>query len=286
MRRRKLLASSTALISSTLAGCVHPPVVLDMNAATADDIASEVSITANPGSEEYHLIRSARENGSATRHGRHALFDSTNIVRMNGTVYKMSETEIGRSEATAYDVILDLDPKDQTPHLGEIDYQELPAADRQRLAPLITGDVSGKDTQSDLGVAYGTAEDIEAESVFVPDQQYDILVHNSQRYRVTVDAQTTFDMVYRYKVAETVAPTVEAFADQVRKQYQFSFTGLSKAERAVVEKAITDGYYENSDAFQSVLERIRAHKGITVDDFYGTWLIDYEGTDYLAYAEW
>jgi len=53
MRRRRFLASGTAFLSVALAGCGHPSVILDLNEATADDIADEVSMTADPGSEEY-----------------------------------------------------------------------------------------------------------------------------------------------------------------------------------------------------------------------------------------
>ena len=46
MRRRQFLASGTALLSVAIAGCAHPPVVLDLNEASADDITDAVSTTA------------------------------------------------------------------------------------------------------------------------------------------------------------------------------------------------------------------------------------------------
>jgi len=90
---------------------------------------------------------------------------------------------------------------------------------------------------------------------------------------------------YRYEATE-VAPDVETFADHVRERYLFVLAGLSDAEREVVEESIDGAYFEDDDAFRSVIDRIRAHDGIRVDDFYGTWLLEYEGAEYLAYVEW
>ena len=121
MRRRQFLASGTVLLSAAVAGCGHPSVVLDMDDATADDIADEMSMTAEPGSEEYTLVTSARENGSATRSGRYELFDHTNTVQVDNTFYDISETRLKSSEKTTYEVYVDFDPDDSTPELGEIE---------------------------------------------------------------------------------------------------------------------------------------------------------------------
>jgi predicted DNA binding protein len=82
------------------------------------------------------------------------------------------------------------------------------------------------------------------------------------------------------------ATTVDAFADRVRQQYLFTPGGLSEAEREVVAEAIDGGYFQDDDAFRSVVDRVREHEGLNVDDFYGTWLLAYEGTEYLTDAEW
>jgi hypothetical protein len=83
-----------------------------------------------------------------------------------------------------------------------------------------------------------------------------------------------------------LAPDVETFADRVRERYLFALTGLSDAEREVVEEAIEGGYYEDDDAFQSVVDRIRDHDALEEEDFYGTWLLSYEGAEYVTYVEW
>ncbi|KDS91704.1 hypothetical protein FK85_20110 [Halorubrum saccharovorum] len=285
MRRRRFLAGGTALLSVALAGCGHPSVVLDLTEATADDIADEVSMNADPESEEYELVRSALENGSATRRGRYELFDRTDTVRVDGAFYEVMETRVASSEVTVYEVLVDLDPEDTTPELGEIAFDDLPETDRRKLEPILSEADPPQGDGYDIGASYGSAEEVGNDSVFVPEREYDVLVYEGERYRVAVDSRTAPEVEYRYEATE-VAPDVETFADQVRDRYLFVLSGLSDAEREVVEESIDGAYFEDDEAFQSVVERIREHDGIREDDFYGTWLLEYEGAEYLAYVEW
>jgi hypothetical protein len=284
MRRRQFLASGTALLPVALAGCGHPSVVLDLNEATAGDIADEVSMAADPGSEEHTVVTSAIENGSSTRTGRYELFDRTDTVRVGDAFYTVSETRLESSEVTVYEVLVDFDPDDTTPDLGEIAYEDLPEADRQRLDRIVSEDPPRQDGY-DVGVGYGTAEEVGNGSVFVPERQYDILVHEGDRYRIAVESRTATQAEFRYEVRE-VAADVETFADQIRERYLFTLSGLSAAEREVVEEAIDGAYFEDDEAFRSVVDRIREHEGIEVDDFYGTWLLEYETVEYITYVEW
>jgi hypothetical protein len=284
MRRRRFLATGAAAVSAALAGCAHPAVVLDMSEATDDDIADEVSEAVQPGSTEYRIAQSAIENGSATWRGRTDLYYSDDPVRVDGAFYAVETTELDTSSVTVYDVRLDFDPADATPDRGEIAYAELPETDRERLDRLVDADPPTGEGY-DLGVQYGPAEDVDGDSVFVPDQQYDIVVHDGDRIRVDVTAETETVTEYRHELTE-VAASVDAYADRIRDRYLFALSGLSEAEREVVQRAIDSGHFTDNDAFQSVVDRLREHDGINVDDFYGTWIVDYEGTDYLTYAEW
>lgn len=285
MRRRQFLASGTALLSVAVAGCGHPSVVLDMDDATGADIADEVSISPDPESAEYTAVSAAIENGSATRRGRYELFDRTDTVRIDDAFYEVSETVLESSEVTVYEVRIDFDPGDSTAEIGETDYEELPAVDRQRLEPIISDDNPPSGDGYDVGVGYGTADEVGDGSVFVPERQYDIIVHNGDRYRVTVSTRMTTETKYRYEATE-VASGVDSFADQIRDQYLFTLTGLSEAEREVVEEAIDGGYFQDDEAFRSVTDRIREHEGVEVTDSYGTWLLAYEQVEYLTYVEW
>jgi len=285
MRRRQFLATGTTLLSVALAGCGHPPVVLDMDEATAEDIAGEASMRPDPGSEEYTLATSALENGSATRNGSYELFDRTSTVEINSTFYEVSETRLSRSEETIYEVYIDVEPDDSTAELGEIAYDELPQTDRQRLESAVAEEPTPGDSRFVRSVEYGTAEEVGTDSVLVPERQYDSITHAGTRYGVAVNSRTAPEATYRYEVTE-VAPDTEAFADQVRERYLSALTGLSDAEREVVAEAIESAYYEDDDAFRSVIDRFQAHDGLKEDGSYGTWLVEYEGTEYITYAEW
>lgn len=285
MRRRQVLASGTALLSAGVAGCNHPSVVLDMDDATAEDIADEMSTTADPDSEEYTVVSSARENGSVTRRGRYGLFVRTDTVRVEDSFYDVTETELESSEVTVYDVLVDFLPVDSTSELDEIEYSDLPEMDRQRLDRIASEDDPPDQDGFETVIEYGTAEEVGNGSVFVPEHQYDIVVHEGDRYRVAVHSQTVPEIEYRYEVTE-VASTVELFADRVRERYLFGLTALSDAERSVVEEAIADGYFQDDDSFQSVVDRIRERDGLSVADSHGTWLLEYESDEYLAYVEW
>ncbi len=58
--------------------------------------------------------------------------------------------------------------------------------DRQRLDPIISDDNPPSGDGYDVGIGYGTAAEVGDGSVFVPERQYDMIVHDGDRYRVTV----------------------------------------------------------------------------------------------------
>ncbi len=281
MRRRQFLTTGTALLAAPLAGCGHPPAVLDMDSATDEDIADEGTMLLRPDSDEYEIVTRASENGTATRQGQYDLFDRTDAVRVNGTFYEVSESRLERSEVTVYEVYVDFDPENTTATVGEIAYADLPAVDRERLEPVITDEGD----RYDVSLRYGSAEELGGESVFVPERQYDIIVYEGRRYRIAADSRTAAEATYRYEVTE-VASDVETFADRVRDRYLFELTGLSDAERAVVAEAIDETYYEDDEPFRAVVDRLRKHDGFEVTDGYGRWLVEYKGEEYVTYAEW
>lgn len=285
MRRRQVLVSGTTLLAATLAGCAHPSVVLNMDTASAADIAQKVAIDPEAGSDEHAAIEAAIENESATRTGEYDLFDQPTIVRYDGSFYEISETSRERSEVTVYEVRLDLVPSNTTVELGEITYADLPEVDRRKLEGVFLDRSTSTEDRADVRVKYGTAEDVGNESVFVPEPEYDVVVHNGTRYEVGVDYQTRSETLYRYDATE-VADSADAFGTRIREQYLFTLTGLAEAERTVVEKAINSGYYDDTDAFRSVVDRIHQHEAIEEDGFYGTWLVGYDGEEYLTYIEW
>ncbi|GAA0231600.1 hypothetical protein GCM10009000_053640 [Halobacterium noricense] len=160
MRRCWFLATGTALLSAVVAGCGHHSVVLGVDDATADDIADEVSTTADLGSEEYTLVTSPRENGSATRSGLYELFDRTNAVRVDDSFDEVSEARLTSSEVTVYEDLIDFEPEDTTPKLDEIEYENLPETDRQRLDSLFSGETPASQDGFGIGFSYETAGEV------------------------------------------------------------------------------------------------------------------------------
>jgi hypothetical protein len=65
--------------------------------------------------------------------------------------------------------------------------------------------------------------------------------------------------------------------------------GLSPAEQAVIEEAIETGEVAwESDDSESVISNIREHRALKSDEGSneGTWLMKYDGGEYLVYLYW
>ena len=133
--------------------------------------------------------------------------------------------------------------------------KELPEVDRRRLAPILDEEPPDREGY-DVGVGYGTVEEMGNASVFVPDPEYDVLVYEGDRYRIDVESRTATETEYRYEVTD-VATDVASYADQIRSTYLFELTGLSDAEREVVEEAIDGAYFEDDEAFRTLLREAR-----------------------------
>jgi hypothetical protein len=88
---------------------------------------------------------------------------------------------------------------------------------------------------------------------------------------------------YRYE-AEEIAASAEAFGAAVREEYAFELSGLTDAEREIVEEAIDGGYYEGevTDAFASLARRFRERPAVESDERGGEWVARYEGAVYWA----
>jgi hypothetical protein len=297
MRRRQYLAASAALLAAPLAGCAHPSAVLDMTEATDEDVADSASGNVDHHPEAGGLVAEAVENGSATVSDRSPPIDPGTPVEYEGRYYDLSVTETGERETTVYDVRIDYDGDsesgsdsesgDETPG-SAVDYGDLPAPDRDTVDTLLPppDDFPGGDGY-DFGVGREYADEEAKASVLVPEQEYAAVVYEGTRYPVDAGggrAVTVTD--YRYETEEIAASAAE-FGAAVRREYLFTLSGLSGAEREVVAEAIEDGYYEGSasDAFKSLVRRFREHEAVEADEWGGDWLVRYDGTVYLADLE-
>ena len=91
-----------------------------------------------------------------------------------------------------------------------------------------------------------------------------------------------------------VAESATEYATALRDRYEFELSGLSDAEREVIEGALNDtNYIENdgNDGFASLVDRFRDHESVVQNDHYGYYVVSYEGRlywaemDYGSYAD-
>jgi len=277
MRRRSLLAS----VPLALAGCAHPTNgALSMgemttDAAIADRYAGE---TEGLPPERKALLDAAIADEVPTREGTRPPYDRDRPVEYEGAYYQISHEIVDSHTETLYDVRIDYDPAE--PPSSVIDYGDLPAADKNALGDLIPGPDDVPDNEGvDMGRTYRYPAD--AESVLL-DGEYDGVRDGGQTYRVVVEANREVTVnTYEYS-AERVADSPADLAQQLRDRYLFTLSGLSEAERGIVETAIEESYFpdETTDAFQSLIDRFRAHDALDGDEYGGDWLVRYDGTVY------
>lgn len=285
MRRRHYLATTAALLAGPLAGCAHPTAILEMDTVSDAEIAERASRTVTRHPAHRDVVADAVENGTANATGRSPPLEPGLPVEYEGRYYELDVTETDRREATEYGISIDYDPGTATPGGEVVDYAELPAVDRAAMDSLLPPpeDANGGDG-TDFGVAHAYSEEEAAASVLVPEQEYDAVRYEGEHYPIrTDDGRTVTVSDYRYR-ATAVAATAAEYAAWVRESYRFTLSGLSDAEREVVEQAIDGGYHEGSveDAFASVARRFHDHEPVKGRDGGGNWLVRYEGSEYWA----
>lgn len=283
MRRRQVLAAGAALLGPPFAGCgAHPVGTLDLRAVTDAELAAAASHPADRLPDELAaLVRGAIGNESPTETGTHPPLEEGLPVVRDGRYYEVTWTVVAEEVRRNYDVRIDYDPEDATG--PAVAFEDLPAVDRETLGSLVPPSTDRRVDGFDVGVGriYTDAE-VEA-SVLVPTPEYEVVVHDGNRYRVDVgDPREVTVKTYRYD-AEEVAGSAEAYARLLVDRYLFVLSGLSPAEREVVEAAIEGSYHAEDtgdDAFRSVAERIRSHPPVEADGARGHWLARYESETY------
>lgn len=286
MRRRYYLASTAALLAGPLAGCAHSNTVLQMDETSDAEIAHDASrnLDGHPGAGS--IVAEAVESGSTNAIGRSKPFDTDEPIEHRGRYYEFTVTETGQRETTVYSISIDYDPGTETRGGTTIDHDDLPDVDRETIGALLPP-VEGSPGDDGFGVSREFSEAELEQSVLVPDQEYDAVVHDGERYPIDVgDGRTVTVSDYHYE-AEEIATDAAEFGASVRETYAFTLSGLSAAEREIVEEAIDGGYYEGSpdDAFESLARRFREHEGIRTDEWGGEWLARYGGTVYWVDLE-
>lgn len=278
MKRRQVLAGAAGALSVALAGCADPRAVLTMTAVSDEEIAERASVSP-PDRESTRIVRSAVENGSATASGTRAPLDVDFPMAVDGAYYDLSRSETRIGDRLR--VTVKVDPGESAPDAATIAFDKLPEADRKLLGRLVPPP-EGREGAVGASAIYDDA-DREA-SVLVPDAAYGAVERDGERFPFEVlgsDEVAAYE--YRYE-ATRVAEDAAAFAERVRSEHLFELSGLSDAEREIVDEAIDGGYYDGSvsDAFSSLAERFRAHDAVESSEWGGEFLVRYRGTEYWA----
>jgi len=284
MKRRQYLATAAAACFPVLAGCADPEAVLEMDAVGSEDIATRASVRVTHN-DDRDILAAAVENGSASASGRSPPLDPDRPVAFSGAYYDLTVQETGQRTAREFEIRIDYAPTSEPADGTVIEYGDLPEADRRALDPLFPRPGSAPDEPGYKFAVGGTYTDAETEeSVLVPEQAYDAVAYEGEAYPILVgDSRDVTVYEYRYEATE-VAASADAFAERIRDRHEFTLSGLSEAERDIVETAIDGEYYQGdtTDAFESLVDRFRAHTAVRADEWGGEWVTRYEGTVYWA----
>lgn len=308
MRRRTVLASAVMALPTVVAGCsdlavsgqddtpgpdteAHgaqiPAARLDMDPVDDADIGRRhARFVEQYNTKRRLVIERAVENGSTTVDAEFPPARGEKPSVYDGSVYRISYRVKNERPATRY--FWDLEPTEESSDAESVRFEDLPRLDREkfRLVGLADGAV-GERTPLNVGMTFKYANADRDKSVLVPTPEHPVITWTSGRragFSVT-DSNTKNATLktYRY-TAEQLAPTVAAYGQKLRERYTFELSGLSDAERDIVEQA-TDrhGYtvergQSPPDAFRSLADKFRQQeavedhrKGVT-----GAYLVTYD----------
>lgn len=286
MRRQHLLATAALLLLVLLAGCEAAGSV-EMDPVTDDELVDRASRSLErtaPGTEpdrEATMLRSALANGSGTIDATAPPVRAGLPFEHDGAYYDLSWTVV--DERTETSVAIEIDYNATDPSGERIDYADLPAPDRRALAALLPRRHERETEGYDFGAATRYDDTAVAASVLVPEQRYDVVVYGGEAYPIRVGGTREVTVnTYRY-TSRRVAGDADEYAAALKEEHLFALSGLSEAERSVVDAAIEDDYYaedEDDEAFRSLLDRLRRHEPVAGEEAHGEWLVRYEGEVY------
>ena len=284
---RKALAALGLLVLVALAGCSATG---SLSMKTADDAeiaeaASRPAVVDSPAPDDQEVVREAIEDGSGTAMATDPPVQRGLPLAYEDSYYDIDWNVTGSERGTAFAVGVDLNG---TAPAGEtVSFEKLSERDRQLLGDLLT-DMSERESRLRPGpeVAipreYTTA--VANESVLLSGE-YSAVRHNGTVYPFVLEERREVTLSrYRYTVSR-VADNTTAYAQQLRDEHLFRLSGLSEAERSVVNEAIDGIYYaEDTDdeSFRSIMDQFSAESAIEADSYDGTWLVRYDGKVYTA----
>lgn len=301
MHRRRFLA---AALGVSTAGCVRSPLrgdmaaelptaSLSMEAVSDEGITRKLTRNELPD-ERRAMVATLVENGTATFdwHQEPPLYEGRPVLH-DGVVYDLTSTVVDRRPVTNFAVKVDI--PQSTPAAAEtVQFADLPAADRavfEREGFADGGPVG-------VGTTFTYTPEEVSSSVLVPDPEYEYVAWEGGETAewVVGDSWDAEQKRYRYE-AEAVAPAA-AYGADVRERYGFELSGLTDAERDVVEQAVADdhGYTVPPDetpspGMERLADRFRDHEEVAVHHepspgASGRYLPEYDGTVYWTSLRW
>lgn len=289
MNRRHVLIGVVLVAFALMAGCSAPGSI-ELHPVNDTQLADQASRSTEPGgpvpdqapTPPWAVAEAAIENGSTTVTARAPPLEPGLPFEHEGAYYNLSYDVVATHERTA--VSLGIDYNATNTSGAAIRYEELPPADKALLDALLPQrQPPGPGMDLAASLTY-TAAELDA-SVLAPDQQYDVVIYEGDRYRIRLEG-TEMVTVYSYAYDATqIAANTTAYAAHLRATYAFTFQSLPEAQQAILEDAIGDEYTaESSDdaAFDALVDRFLAHDAIERDASSGTWLLRYDGTLYVV----
>lgn len=298
MDRRRFLAATTALLPA--AGCLGPggqtgelgvaelpTVALSMAAVEDADVAAKVTYH-EMSDEGRRLLGRVVEAGSLEVEWHQESPLHTDIPALHeGAVYRLSESVVDTRPAVDYGVKVDV-PQETPDDAATGQFADLPAADRAvfEREGLADGDVVG------VGTVVTYTPDQEAASALVPDPEYDYITWAGGETAEWVVEDRWETEQHRYRLSAERVASAAAYGRQVREAYAFELSGLSDAERDVVETAIADEHgftvpaeQTPSPAVDSLVDRFRAREEVATNrdpgpGVSGTYVVRYDGSVY------
>lgn len=286
MERRKLLGVAGIVLVVLLAGCSAAG-SLDLAPASDDAVLAEQTSRSTAIPDEgpvrsQQVVQRAIENGSATAQSSDPLVEPGLPFEHQDSYYNVSWNVVDREQGISAGIAIDYNGT--ATDNETVAYSELSATDRQVLDTLLPPLTSRYTDGYDFEIS-GTYNRTEQSRSVLLSEEYDAVQYEGDRYPVKIeDTRTVTTRTYRY-TATPVANSSSKYASQVREEYLLTLSDLSDDEQDILEEAIDETYYadsEDDDAFRSLAETITGHEAIDANEFRGTWLVRYDGETYLV----
>ncbi len=284
---RKAFAALGLLALVVLAGCSATG-SLSMNTADDAEIAEAASrpvVVDSPAPDDREVVREAIEDGSGAATATDPPVKRGLPLAYEDSYYEIDWNVTGTEPGTAFAVGVDLNgtaSADET-----VSFNELSERDRRLLGDLLTT-MSEREPRLRPGPELAIPEEYttaETNKSVLLSGEYSAVRYNGTVYPFVLEERREVTLTrYRYTVSRA-ANSTGAYAQQLRDEHLFRLSGLSEAERSVVNEAIDGVYYaEDTDdeSFRSIMDRFSAESAIEADSYDGTWLVRYEGRVYTA----